>query len=150
MGAAAESSAARREFNFMRQLIWKCEYQGKRKSTREWGRQSRAHRDREWGRQSRAPFSFCEEVLDCAVNLISIISPSILRTTAPLYQSCDICWGITNILCVATITNLTAEHLVYNVKGLVPTLLNHIVSGSVRNSGGGGDDADNHECAKCA
>jgi len=60
-----------------------------------------------------------------------------------------------NILCVATITNLTrhpenAEHLVYNVKGLVPTLLNHIVSGSVRNGGGGGDDADNHECAKCA
>jgi hypothetical protein len=54
-----------------------------------------------------------------------------------------------NILCVATITNLTrhpenAEHLVYHVKNLVPTLLDHIVST------GRADGEDYHECAKCA
>jgi hypothetical protein len=59
-----------------------------------------------------------------------------------------------NILCVATLTNLTrhpenADHLVYHVKGLVPTLLDHIVNGGtvVR---GENAEADNHECAKCA
>jgi hypothetical protein len=58
-----------------------------------------------------------------------------------------------NILCVATVTNLTrhpenAEHLVYNVKNLVPMLLDHITSngGSTRV----GDGEENHECAKCA
>ena len=59
-----------------------------------------------------------------------------------------------NILCVATLTNLTRhhendEHLVYRVKGLVPTLLDHITT----NNGTGrveGTEADNHECAKCA
>jgi hypothetical protein len=57
-----------------------------------------------------------------------------------------------NILCVAILTNLTrhpenAEHLVYKVKGLVPTLLGHIVGGSAGRIQGA---EDNHECAKCA
>ena len=43
-----------------------------------------------------------------------------------------------------------AEHLVYNLNGLVPMLLNHIVNGSVKNSDGGGEYVDNHECANCA
>ena len=60
-----------------------------------------------------------------------------------------------NILCVATITNLThhpenAEHLVYNVKGLVPMLLNHIVSGSVQTMLVEETMQITMKCAKCA
>ncbi|KAL7488601.1 hypothetical protein ACHAW6_014261 [Cyclotella cf. meneghiniana] len=61
-----------------------------------------------------------------------------------------------NILCVATLTNLTrhpdnCEHLVYNVKGLVPTLLDHITSSSTNpRVADNAEPTDNHECAKCA
>eukprot|EP00804_Cyclotella_cryptica_P000282 CCRYP_010225-RA/>CCRYP_010225-RA protein AED:0.00 eAED:0.00 QI:242/-1/1/1/-1/1/1/160/609 len=61
-----------------------------------------------------------------------------------------------NILCVATLTNLTrhpenCEHLVYNVKGLLPTLLDHITSNSSNaRVTDNAEPTDNHECAKCA